>query len=170
MSSISRFFRSALESSGLESDPLTVADPVETKLSGSVATDRMGCDYCGKVPEYQFFSEFTFVYIPDGKKWDGCQEGRDAGVPEILRKSHHAAAVRFAEMQAPYVADSPCPKCGNPIRITEYKSGRGYHEYGPEHPHIIRTCGRCNHKQYQVPLDFDPDELYPEPPATLPCG
>lgn len=126
------------------------------------------CDYCGRVPErsrWSFSSPFQTVVTPEGvKDWDGCDEGRVAGAPELIRQSRHRSAVAFAAKTRRYEADSPCPKCGNQIRITEFKQGRGYMDFwSPDHPHIVRTCGRCGCSEIQLPLDFDPDALYPPP-------
>lgn len=143
-----------------------------TRKEGKATTyTPKGCDYCGKVPDYSYLmvSPFRLVVTPDGvKNWDGCQEGVDAGAPELVRQQLHKNAVAFAERNKPYAPDSPCPKCGNPIRITQFKSGRAWDDYfSPEHPHIIRECGRCTFKEYEVPLDFDPDALYPAPAQTV---
>lgn len=128
------------------------------------------CHYCGKVPEKTPYGYYLGVLeaIPGGTYWDHCQKGRDAGVLELIRLNHISIAKEFQEKYLPYKEHRPCPKCGNEHRTTEYNVGqprRGNSIYGNSHPfihpYIFRNCGRCTFTSYEVPLDFDPETIFP---------
>lgn len=87
------------------------------------------------------------------------------GARLVLKRMRRQSVEAWLKNTEPYDADAPCPKCGNPIRTTEYKtSGEAllYTAGYPQWPHILRNCGRCTFSEYQVPLDFDLDKIAPK--------
>jgi hypothetical protein len=124
------------------------------------------CHYCGKVPD-GMWSQFALEPVPGGTYWDRCEAGKVAGVLEIIRLDCIAKARMFQGKYESYKEHRPCPKCGNEHRTTEYKTGGGQiygalrAQWAFIHPYIERLCGRCTFHTYEVPLDFDPEAIFP---------
>lgn len=73
----------------------------------------------------------------------------------------------------PYDPSRPCPKCGNPIIATEHRQGHHglrdgrYFVLGEFGDRMVRHCGRCDWRWYELPVDHDDDAERAEVDAWL---
>lgn len=122
------------------------------------------CSYCDQ--ELQYGVDRTNRF--NGKVWCGrCERGKEMGAPAERLKALRRQATHWFLNTEGYEPDRPCPKCGNPLRDTEYSRTGGVYYVGiasnAPHccylrwEHIHRSCGRCTHKAVEVPPDFTPE-------------